>query len=148
MTTPPVKVSALLGQFWEPLDIGRLIFAQNIKDWRAVNLMSICYAESGGYECAVRLNPSDINPSLDLGLWQINTRWHPEVPTKSSITAELAVVEAIRIANCSSWGPFRWNQWMSWTTKEGIAGPARTVWLGPCLKHVNILRVEQGLPAL
>ena len=83
--------------------------------YAAVTAMAVALAESGGDPHAVHVVDRPDSPahlSLDLGLWQINTWWHAEVPIAEALDPETAVAHAQRIStNGRSWSP--WAAWKS-----------------------------------
>lgn len=136
-----MAVSALLGTKLTDYEIATAVFAAGVNDWRAITLVAIALAESGGYEAAVRLNPSSDVPSLDLGVWQISTRWQPQVPISVSLNVTKAAVEAVRIANALTWS-YSWKPWHSYTSG------AATKFIARSRIAVNQVRAANGLAAI
>lgn len=140
-----MAVSALLGIKLSDVEIARAVLNAGVYDWRAITLVSIALAESGGYEGAIRLNPgTEANgflPSLDVGLWQISTRWQPQVSVTTSLQAGPAAIEAVRISGAKTW-QYSWKPWHSYTAGKTaqFTGRSRIA--------VNTVRVELGLPII
>ena len=71
-----------------------------------VMAVSICMAESGGNSHATNVN-SDSHHSIDRGLWQVNSYWHPEVSESCAFDAECNAKAAVQISsNGTNWGPW------------------------------------------
>ena len=80
----------------------------SMQDWV---LQAVKEAEIDEYKayniihCESRWNPEarlinkDRHQSVDRGLWQINSRWHPEVSNHCAYDYKCATIEAIRIIN-------------------------------------------------
>jgi hypothetical protein len=140
-----MAVSALLGIKLTDVEIARAVVNAGVSDWRGITLVSIALAESGGYEAAIRLNPgTEVNgfvPSLDVGLWQISTRWQPQVSVTTSLQAGPAAVEAVRIAGALTWR-YSWTPWHSYTSGKTaqFTGRSRIA--------INTVRAELGLAAI
>lgn len=80
----------------------------------AVKAVAVALAESGGRTDAVNRN-SDKYRSIDRGLWQINSKWHPEVSAAAAFNPAQAAAHAYRISN----GGKSWSPWSTW--KNGSA---------------------------
>lgn len=78
------------------------------------NAVAVALAESGGRTDAVNVN-HDSTRSRDRGLWQINSRWHPEVSDAAAFNPESCAKAAYRISS----GGKSWSAWSTW--KNGAA---------------------------
>lgn len=76
--------------------------------------VAVALAESGGDTQAVNVN-NDATRSRDRGLFQINSRWHPEVTDAQAFDPAANAAAAYRI----SAGGTSWSQWSTW--KNGAA---------------------------
>lgn len=97
-------------------EVAAICLAAGLTSWPSVTAVSIAWAESGGNAYAVNINDAS-PPSIDLGMWQTNSRWHPEVTPEMALTPELQIVEVMRIAKrVGSWGYiyYNWSAWMSY----------------------------------
>jgi hypothetical protein len=72
---------------------------------------AIAMAESSGVVRAVNRNPlRKPDYSVDRGLFQINSYWHPEVRKSCAFDARCNAEEAYRISD----GGRDWRQWTTW----------------------------------
>ena len=94
------------------------------------NAVAVALAESGGDTQAVNVN-SDATRSRDRGLFQINSRWHPEVTDAAAFDPAANAAAAYRI----SAGGTDWSQWSTWP----VLAAAQTV-----RARVGIARATQG----
>jgi len=76
--------------------------------------VAVALAESGGRTDAVGQN-TDKHKSVDRGLWQINSYWHPEVTAAATFDPRQAAAAAFRISK----GGTDWSPWV--TAKNGAA---------------------------
>lgn len=79
-----------------------------------VRAVAVALAESGGNPQAVNQN-TDRQRSIDRGLWQINSYWHPEVSVAEAFNPAANAKHAYRISS----GGTNWSQWA--THKNGAA---------------------------
>jgi len=70
---------------------------------------AIAMAESSGQVRAINRNPKP-RRSVDRGLFQINSRWHPEVSRRCAFEARCNARAALRISD----GGRDWRQWTTW----------------------------------
>ena len=74
---------------------------------------AIAMAESSGAVRATNRNPlRKPSFSVDRGLFQINSYWHPEVSKRCAFDARCNAEEALRISE----GGRNWRQWTTWHT--------------------------------
>lgn len=79
-------------------------------------LMAIALVESGltrdgQFRCWERAFHDNGAGGIDRGVWQINTRWHPEVSDDEAYTLATAAREAVRISDDGN----QLDQWVSWS---------------------------------
>ena len=135
---------ALWGRRWTPEEMADIVCpVMEAPDWNAINCVAIGLAESGGYEWATNL--VDHNPdasaflSLDLGIWQTNTFWHPNLGIRDAYTPEVQIVYVEKIAKKEGeWG-YDWSLWVTW--KNG----AYKQFLGAAREAVNAWRQRNDL---
>lgn len=77
---------------------------------------AIAKAESGGDTHARNVNKDDGN-SVDRGWFQINSKWHPEVPDAVAYNARGAALAAFKISK----GGTDWHEWST----DSIADPSK-----------------------
>jgi hypothetical protein len=62
-------------------DVARMVVKAGFRQERAVTALAVVWAESGGNQVAVNINTSNPDSkaylSMDLGICQWNTYWHP-----------------------------------------------------------------------
>lgn len=75
-----------------------------LEDWEFVE--RLITAESNWDVWAIGQNP---NPTIDRGLWQINSYWHSEVSNECAFDLECSTKEAIRIRLADG----NFNQWLA-----------------------------------
>lgn len=80
-----------------------------------VKAIAVALAESGGNERATNTN-TDTYRSVDRGLWQINSHWHPEVSAAQAFNPATAARHALRISK----GGTDWSQWSTWPVAAGV----------------------------
>lgn len=83
--------------------------------WSAVTCLSVCWGESGGdaYVRPVVLNPtSPAHLSLDIGLMQINTHWHPRhtIPQLLDPATNIRIGISLALLGAQPWKP-NWTYW-------------------------------------
>ncbi len=71
--------------------------------------IAVALSESRGLTTARHVNTDG---SVDRGLWQINSRWHPEVSNACAYNPSCAATQAHRIAA----GGASWSQWATFTS--------------------------------
>lgn len=100
--------------FEEVLTLGELrTLARDVGFAKPKLAAAIAMAESSGYVRAVNRNRRRRPPrSIDRGLFQINSRWHPEVSRRCAFDALCNAEEAYRISE----GGRDWHQWTTWHT--------------------------------
>jgi hypothetical protein len=91
-----------------------------------VTAIAIARAESSFKTDAINYNRDAKGNilSTDRGLWQINSRWHPEVPATCALDPACAARETYRITG----GGMTWNEWASYNSGRyaQFLGDART----------------------
>lgn len=97
-----------------PEQIAQHALAAGFRGDGAVKAVAVALAESGGRTDAVNRN-SDKYRSVDRGLWQINSKWHPEVSAAQAFNPATAARHAYRISS----GGKSWSPWSAW--KNGAA---------------------------
>lgn len=106
-------------QPWSMLNLAHACLDAGIPGWPAVTAVAIALAESGGNAYAVNVN--DYDPtlpsylSLDLGAWQTNTHWHPEILISDALNPEAQAVHVKRIAKGVGW-QYNWTAWNTFRT--------------------------------
>ena len=136
-----MAVSALLGDRLTDVNIADAVVSAGVSDWRAITLVAIGLAESGGYEAAIRLNPDLLFPSIDVGVWQINSRWNPQFAVNSMLNRYENARAAVSIAKADTWS-YSWKPWHSYT-----AG-MHTKFMARARVAVNTVRATRGLPPI
>lgn len=68
--------------------------------------VAVAWAESRGNPSATGRNPG----SYDRGLWQINSKWHPDVSDSCAYNAACNAKNAVRISS----GGSRWSPWATY----------------------------------
>lgn len=139
--------SALWGRQWTPREIADITCpVMEAPDWNAVNCIAIALAESGGYEWATNLvagNPdAKAYLSYDVGMWQVNTYWHPGLTIADSLTPGKQIYYVERLAKKpDEWG-YDWTPWVTWNT--GAYKPH----VPAAYQAVEEWRADNGLPPL
>lgn len=100
---------------YTPRQVAAVAAAGGFRGKALTRAVAVALAESGGDPQAVGVN-SDATRSRDRGLWQINSRWHPEVSDAQAFNP----VECARAAFRISSGGRDWSPWSTW--KNGTAG--------------------------
>ena len=108
------------GTRYTPVEIAEVALTVFDPDWNAINAVAVALAESGGWSRAIHLVDEDEESraflSLDLGLWQVNTFWHPTLAIDESLRPEVQVVYVAQIAKRrEAWG-YSWELWTTWRT--------------------------------
>lgn len=80
--------------------------------------VAVALAESGGRTDAVGVNSDG---SRDRGLWQINSRWHPDVSDAQAFAPTSAAAAAYRISN----GGKNWTPWAAYTNQSAAGQLSR-----------------------
>ena len=102
--SPPGSNSAAVLSIGELRDLTRSLGFADAKLAAAVAM-----AESSGRVRARNRNEGK-RPSVDRGLFQINSRWHPEVSRACAFRARCNARAALRISD----GGRDWRQWAAW----------------------------------
>lgn len=98
-------------------EVAAICLAAGLPAWPAVTAVAVGWAESGGNAYAIGINDQSIGGahlSLDLGLWQTNTFWHPEIAIAEALDPAAQVVHVERIArrpSQSGWVTYGWSAW-------------------------------------
>lgn len=107
-------------QPWAPVNLAHACLDANIGAWPAVTAVAICLAESGGNAYALHINDADPTSggylSIDIGAWQTNTRWHPEIPIHDALDPRVQAVHVKRIANPGRGWVYAWTAWATFRT--------------------------------
>lgn len=94
--------------------------------------VAVALAESGGNERAQHVN-ADRYRSIDRGLWQINSHWHPEVSAAQAFNPATAAAAAYRISR----GGADWSQWSTWPLAAGAQLARARLAAAPYLRAQN-----------
>jgi hypothetical protein len=111
--------------------IARLVIARRFVDPGVA--VAIALAESGGRTDAVRNNLGP-PPSRDRGLWQINSRFHPDVTDAQAFNAAAATDAAHRLSNggrsWTLWNAFRNSAYLRYlaTARAAVNRQTRPAW--------------------
>lgn len=92
-----------------PAVIANIASGVGFKGDALVKAVAVALAESGGNPAATNTN-TDKYRSVDRGLWQINSHWHPEVSAAQAFNPAQAARHAYRISK----GGTDWSQWATW----------------------------------
>lgn len=99
---------------WSMQSLAEACLVAGMPGWPAVTAVAVAWAESGGNAYAVNINDYDPNLpsylSLDLGAWQTNTHWHPEITVAEALDPSAQAFHVVRIARRSPW-MFVWTAW-------------------------------------
>lgn len=117
------------------VDVAKLVYAAGWRGWACVTAVQVAWAESGLDPHAVNVvdvpvrpdgSPNPAFPSLDLGLFQINTYWWPALSVRDALTPETNAVHAYKMwAGSFNAAPERpwtvriqkaWSLWVVYTT--------------------------------
>ena len=96
--------------------VARICLDAGLSPWQSVTAVAVAWAESGGNAYAVGIN--DGNPdnvaylSADLGMWQTNTYWHPDIAASEAFDPVKQIEHVKRIAGRRS---------VMVTTKNGVS---------------------------
>lgn len=88
-------------RYWSAKEMANLAFDAGFNTYEAGIIVSIAFAESGGYDGAYNWNPPSIpcpNGSADRGILQINDCHHWEVSDACAYDARCSFKEAYRIS--------------------------------------------------
>jgi hypothetical protein len=111
--------------------IAQLVIARRFADPGVA--VAVALAESGGRTDAVRNNPGP-PPSRDRGLWQINSRFHPDVTDAQAFNAAAATDVAHRLSSggrsWTLWNSFRNNAYLRYlaTARAAVARQSKPSW--------------------
>lgn len=98
-------------------EIARVAYDAGFKDRTTLaRAVAVALAESSGKIRATHTN-SDSSKSIDRGLWQINSRWHPEVSEADAFNPPAAAAAAYRISS----GGKSWSAWATWGSGAAAA---------------------------
>ncbi len=120
--------------------IARLVVPRRFAD--PALAIAIALAESGGQTDAVHHNAGP-PPSVDRGLWQINSRFHPEVTDSQAFNPATATDAARRISvggtNWTPWAAFRNHVYTPFlpAAKAAVARLAKPSWWAGWIKRVK-----------
>lgn len=112
-------------------DIAALVVPRGFADPGVA--VAVALAESGGRTDAIHDNVGP-PPSRDRGLWQINSRFHPDVTDAQAFDAAAATDAARRIsaggANWTPWNAFRNNAYLAHlpAARAAVARQTRPAW--------------------
>lgn len=104
MATDKAPDPARQGTQISALEIASWAKAAGFKGDGLVTATALALEESGGWTQAVNTNADG---TKDRGLWQFNTKWHPEVSDAAAFDPKRAAVEAFRVSK----GGTDWSQW-------------------------------------
>lgn len=99
---------------YSPRQVAQIAAGGGFRGKALTRAVAVALAESGGNSQAVNVN-SDATRSRDRGLWQINSRWHPEVSDAQAFNPTDAARAAFRISS----GGRDWSPWAAWPTAAG-----------------------------
>ena len=107
-------------QLYSMEEVAGICLTAGLTPWESVTAVSIAWAESGGNAYAIGINDQDPTAkaylSMDVGMWQTNDYWHPEIASKTALTPELQILEVMRISKrTGSWG-YVYHVWTAWST--------------------------------
>jgi len=121
-------------------DIAHLVVPRHFAN-AAVGI-AIALAESGGKSDAVHHNAGP-PPSIDRGLWQINSRFHPEVTDAQAFDPVAATDAARRISKAGTdwtpWAAFRNNAYARYlpAAQSAVARLAKPAWWAGWIRKVK-----------
>lgn len=101
-------------------DLAGICLAAGLPASIAVIAVAVAWAESRGNLYAVNINE---NPgfashlSTDLGAWQTNTFWHPEITSREAFDPERQIIHVIRMAKKTGiygYVSYNWSAWNSY----------------------------------
>lgn len=100
-------------------DLAVICLAAGLPASVAVTAVAVGWAESRGNVYAVNINE---NPgfashlSTDLGAWQTNTFWHPEIPSGQAFDPAKQIVHVIRLAKKTGIYGYVYYDWSAWNS--------------------------------
>lgn len=105
-----------------PRQVAQVAARAGFRGEALVKAVAVALAESGGRPRVTNTNHDKWN-SVDRGLWQINSHWHPEVSAAAAFDPNKAAQAAYRISNAGR----DWHQWSTWNngTARAQLGRAR-----------------------
>lgn len=98
--------------------VARICLDAELTAWQAVTAVAVAWAESGGNAYAVGIN--DARPdnvaylSVDLGMWQTNSYWHPDIAPPEAFDPVRQIEHVKRISRkVGRWGfvSYDWSLW-------------------------------------
>lgn len=99
-------------------DVARICLNAGLTPWQSVTAVAVAWAESGGNAYAVGINDTRLDDvaflSADLGLWQTNTYWHPDITAQEAFDPVKQLEHVKRIAGkVGRWGfvSYDWTPW-------------------------------------
>lgn len=106
-----------------------------------VRAVACALAESGGNPAAVNVNRDG---SKDRGLWQFNSKYHPEVSDTAAFTPATAAAAAYTVSK----GGTNWNAWATWSNGGMAAqmGRAQLAAAGVTSSGTNASQAIFGIP--
>lgn len=132
------------GKHFQPRELAKLCYEAGWTDaQRLLEAVSIIIAESNGYEKRrgpVQPDGTIGNPdgSVDRGLWQINSKAHPDISDADCDDAVKATAHARKMYLAN-----RWGSWSSFANLQ-YRGPKA---MGYAFDGVaNFLRIKNGFP--
>ena len=98
-----------------PTELAELVTLYNFPD--RATAVAVILGESGGDPAATNREPGNV----DRGLWQISSKWHPEVTDEQAYDVQASTTAALRISS----GGADFNAWHA-TKASTFAGHLRT----------------------
>lgn len=83
-----------------------------------VRAIAVALAESSGTAAATHTNSDG---SIDRGLWQLNSRWHPEVSAAQALAPATAAAATYTISKAGT----DWHEWATWNSGAAAAQMGR-----------------------
>lgn len=105
-------------------EVARLLVGQGAKGWTVVTMGAIAVPESGRDAYAVNVNHSPEKPShrsMDVGLFQINTFFHPQHALRDLLDPEYNARIALQILAAAGGPPTGYSRWNAY--KAGLHQP-------------------------
>ena len=104
-------------------EAAQLCLQANFAGWRCVEVVATIWAESRGNAYAINIVDHDPDAeaylSLDVGLCQFNTYWHPGIPLSTSLDPPAALQVMYVLTAGGQPGPLKmWNAYKSGAYKQ------------------------------
>ena len=99
--------SAYPNKLYTPVQLAQLAYNAGFRGEGLINAVAVAMAESSGNSAAYL---QDAPGSVDRGLWQINSYWHPSVTNAMAYNPAQNAAAAYQISN----GGTNWNPWSTW----------------------------------